>query len=109
MRDDATTMKPTPILTTSALVLTTLAGVCAEDKPAPIPAPPPPPALRGSPGLLNEFLRAQSDAWKPWDIGGQLRARYEFKGDFAVAGTAGAVDFAKNSPQDENSYLLFRE
>src|SRR2546423_6224197 len=34
-----------------------------------------------SPGLLNEWLREQSPAFNPWDLGGQFRARYEIKED----------------------------
>ena len=120
-------MKSCTVLTTSALVLAVAAQVYGQEKPPSGAAAPPggeaaparstgsgqapaaPPVARPSPGLLNEFLRARSDEWSAWDIGGQSRTRYEFKENLAVAGTTGAADFRRNSPQDENNFLLLRE
>ncbi len=36
------------------------------------------------PGLLNDWLRQQNSGFSHWDIGGQVRARYEDKAYFAV-------------------------
>lgn len=60
-----------------------------------------------SAGLLNDWLRQESDGFNPWDIGGQVRGRFEAKSGFAVPGVAGAVDFSKNTP--DNNYWLLRE
>ena len=67
-------------------------------------APSPPPST----GLVNDWLRTQSPVFTNWDIGGQVRARFESKQGFAVAGAGPeAVDFAKDSP--DNNYWLLRE
>ena len=68
--------------------------------PGPQPAPP-------SAGLLNDWLREQSPGFSPWDIGGQLRGRFEFKQYFAVP-NEGAVDLARRGDPD-NTYFLLRE
>ena len=65
----------------------------------------PPPAA--SAGLLNDWLREQNSAFASWDLGGQIRARFESKSGYAVPGVAGAVDFAKTTP--DNDYWLVRE
>lgn len=65
------------------------------------PAPP-------SAGLVNDWLRGQSDVFNPWDLGGQFRAREEHKEYFAAPGQAGAVDFRKTGGDADNTYLLLR-
>jgi hypothetical protein len=60
-----------------------------------------------SAGLLNDWLREQSPAFGPWDVGGQIRARVEDKAFFAVANEK-AVDFQHNGDSD-NTYFLLRE
>ena len=65
----------------------------------------PPPAA--SAGLLNDWLREQNSEFASWDLGGQIRARFESKSGYAVPGVAGAVDFAKTTP--DNDYWLVRE
>jgi hypothetical protein len=92
----------------SALVLAAIA-TCYSAKaqtnvPAPAAAPP-----AASAGLLNDYLRKHSDAFKPWDFGGQVRARYEMKDDFATPGQAGAIDFRENGGNPHNHYVLLRE
>jgi hypothetical protein len=61
-----------------------------------------------STALANGWLRAQSSVFEPWDLGGQFRARVEYKNYFAAAGQPGAVDFAAQGDRD-NAYLLLRE
>jgi len=78
-----------------------VATVYAQDK-----TPPAPPAA--GPGLVNTWLRQQSEAFKPWDLGGQVRVRYEIfdKGpsfDFPTR------DFQSHGADNENAYLLVRE
>jgi hypothetical protein len=58
-------------------------------------------------GLLNDWLRRQSPAFDPWDIGGQIRARLEDK-DFFAAPSHGEVDFQYKGASD-NTYFLLRE
>lgn len=68
-------------------------------------AAPPPPAP--SAGLVNDLLREQSGGFTNWDIGGQVRARFEGKSGFAVPGTgANSVDFSGLTP--DNNYWLLR-
>lgn len=74
-------------------------SVAAESPKAPAPA--------ASAGHLNDWLRAQKSEFARWDLGGQVRARFESKSGYAVPGVAGAVDFAKTTP--ENDYWLLRE
>lgn len=62
-----------------------------------------------SSGLMNDWLREQSPEFQRWDLGGQIRARFEHKEDFAVPTVAGAVDFRTTTPIDNNSFLLLRE
>lgn len=67
------------------------------------------PAAGKSAGVLNEWLREQSGAWAAWDVGGQVRVRFESRQDLAVPGLRPeAVDFRKEGGAD-NSYLLLRE
>jgi hypothetical protein len=67
----------------------------------------PKPAL--SAGLLNDWLRDLSPSLEVLDLGGQLRARYEFKDNFAVPGlNPQAVDFRAEGGA-ENNYILLRE
>src|SRR6185436_16780736 len=98
-------MKPTSLLMTSSVVLSIAASVYGEDKPpstaAATPAPPPTPSA----GLLNDWLRKESDFFSPWDFGGQGRARYEAKENGGVAAT---TDFRKTGVDNDNAYLLLR-
>jgi hypothetical protein len=69
-------------------------------------------AVRAQPvpsaGLVNDFLRSQNSAATNWDIGGQVRGRFESRSGGAVAGAgATAVDFSATTP--DNSYWLLRE
>ncbi len=68
----------------------------------------PSPATPADPGLLNGWLRQQSDSFQPWDLGGQFRLRFEDKQFFATPGEPGAVDFASMG-NPENSYWLVRQ
>lgn len=67
-----------------------------------------------SAGLFNDWLREQSPAFTPWDLGGQFRMRLEVKDYFFTPGArptvAGRtqVDFLKNGGDDNNTYLLTR-
>lgn len=66
-------------------------------------------AQPASAGLVNDWLRSQSDAFKAWDIGGQVRLRYESRENFAIAGRPGAVDFRHQGPDNDNDFFLTRE
>ncbi len=96
-------MKST-VLPTMIVALALQATSHGEEKVIANTAPAPPPSA----GLLNDFLRDKSSVFGKWDIGGQLRARVEYKEYFAAAGQPGAVDFASNG-DSENSYFLLRE
>jgi hypothetical protein len=73
------------------------------------PTPPAPVAkAAASAGVLNDFFRDHQPAFTNWDIGGQVRARFESKSGFAVPGAgANAVDFSQLTP--DNNYWLLRE
>jgi hypothetical protein len=69
-------------------------------------SPPPPPAPFA--GFLNEALREQNPAATNWDIGGNLRLRYEIKEGFAIPGVPGSVDFRDHGADVSNDYFLSR-
>jgi hypothetical protein len=85
-------------LTAGALVLAIASSVYGADKPAAAPA---------SAGLANDWLRKQSDEFKKWDIGGQVRLRYELSD--GGASFAPARDFQATGIDNHNAYLLVRE
>src|SRR2546426_98894 len=73
-------------LTAGAIVLSIASAVYGDEKLATPPAvsssaPP-------SAGLFNDWLRSQSAEFNPWDIGGQVRARYEWKENGGVTGNS---------------------
>ncbi|MEK7706769.1 MAG: alginate export family protein [Verrucomicrobiota bacterium] len=86
--------------------LTVACGITAsaQEKAGTTAMPTPPPAAGA--GLLNDWLREESADFKAWDIGGQERVRFEYRSGMAVAGSSGAVDFSRLSP--DNDFLLFR-
>ena len=92
-------MKPTAksTLTTATLLLAVVTTASAQSY-VTSPAPPP------SPGLFNEWLRQQDLYNSAWDVGMQLRLRYEAKDNFF----SGANDFKKITANPDNSYLLER-
>jgi hypothetical protein len=65
------------------------------------------PPTVSSAGLLNDWLREESPAFEAWDIGGQVRGRFEYKDYFAVPNES-AVDLARKGDSN-NSYFLLRE
>lgn len=91
----------------AALVLAASFPAFAQDKAAASTSVAPPAKPAASPGLLNDWLRQESDGFNQWDIGGQVRGRFEAKSGFAVPGVAGAVDFSQTTP--DNNYWLLRE
>lgn len=60
-----------------------------------------------SSGLLNDWLRTQSPEFNAWDLGGQLRARFEYKEFFAVPNESAAEFQRLGNPG--NAYVLLRE
>jgi alginate export protein len=62
-----------------------------------------------SAGPSNDWLRQQNSLFDPFDLGGQVGARYVYQTYFAVpGGGATAVDFRANTPHSENDFLLVR-
>jgi hypothetical protein len=80
-----------------------LACVAQGATPTPISGPTSAPA---GAGLLNDALLLRNDSFKAWNIGGQLRARYEVKDD---AGPFPDRDFIRRGVDNDNDYLLLRE
>ena len=101
-------------LTGSAIVLAATTALFSSRAADATYAPPPPAAAPKAPagpsaGLFNDYLRQQSTSFQPWDFGGQVRARYEMKENFAVPGVPGAIDFRDKGGEPHNDYLLLRE
>jgi hypothetical protein len=89
---------PSRNLTRSAVLLAVATTASAQNY-FTSPAPPP------SPGLFNEWLRQKDMNNAAWDVGVQVRLRYELRDNF----WSGANDFKENSPlRDDNSYWLQR-
>lgn len=95
-----------------ALVLAAIATCYSANAQTNAPAAPPP---GPSAGLVNDYLRQQSDVFNPWDFGGQFRARYELKNNFAtpitpaIPGAPVALDFRDKGGNPHNDYVLLRE
>src|SRR6266404_1404234 len=69
-------------------------------------APPPPPAPFQ--GFVNEWLRKDNPYMSQWDIGGNVRLRYELKDNFAISGAPGSLDFRDHGADVNNDYFLER-
>ena len=114
MNSNHTFMKPKPtlksaLLKTAILILAAQTTLNAEEKTTTVTtATPPSQPAAPSAGLVNDFLREKSSTFDKWDLGGQVRARGEYKKYFAAAGVPGAVDFAAKGDAD-NAYFLLRE
>jgi hypothetical protein len=63
---------------------------------------------RPSAGLLNDWLRQDDPYMAAWDLGTQVRFRYEVKDNFAIAGRPGSLDFRDHGADVDNAYLLSR-
>src|SRR5262249_11609243 len=81
-----------------------------EEKAPPdgVATPKAPPTAAPSAGVGNDWLREQSSSFEPWDLGGALRARLEYKEYLFTPGQPGQVDFRKEVNEPENTYLLLR-
>src|SRR5947207_1094590 len=65
--------------------------------------------VRPSPGLINEWLRQDDPYLAAWDLGAQVRIRYEIRENGgSVAGPAGGYDFREHGVDNDNSFLLLR-
>ena len=100
------TNRMTTTFTAGALVLAIVSSIYGEEKTAASATVASPKAAAPSAGLANDWLREQNQAFTPWDIGGQVRTRYEVKED---GGSFPARDFRKTGVDNDNSYLLLRE
>ncbi|HUR44429.1 MAG TPA: alginate export family protein, partial [Candidatus Saccharimonadales bacterium] len=66
--------------------------------------------LHSSAGLANDILRKHYPSMAAWDIGAQVRLRYEIKDNFGIPGAgAASVDFSQQpSVKMDNAYFLDR-
>jgi hypothetical protein len=97
-------MKPTSsACTASALVLAAANVVYAAEGDYGPTKP-----LRPSAGMLNDYLRKDDPYMAAWDVGAQLRLRYEVKDNLAIAGAPGSLDFRKDGASVDNSYFMSR-
>src|ERR1051325_9682633 len=64
--------------------------------------------VRPSAGLVNDWLRQDNPSMASWDIGAQVRLRYEIRDNFGIAGTAGSFEFRRNGADVDNAYFLHR-
>lgn len=94
----------TATLTAGALVLATTPTLFGADTPA---APGASVGKDASAGLLNDWFRAQSDTFMAWDIGGQVRMRYELSD--GGASFVPARDFQADGVDNHNAFLIVRE
>jgi hypothetical protein len=98
---------PAVSLATGALVLSTISSVYGQNQRQPMITPPPGSQPPPSVGLLNDWLRQQDPAFQSWDLGGQVRLRYE---DFEGGSSAFPNrDFQSKGVDNNNDYLLLRE
>lgn len=66
-------------------------------------------AVRPSTGYLNDYMRAENPYNSAWDIGAQVRLRYEVKDNYGIVGNgAASTDFRKDGADVDNAYLLYR-
>src|SRR5260221_366180 len=97
---------------TAFLALALGSQAYSQEKPAATPTATANYAVSASPsasvdaGLLNNWLRQESPVFGPWDLGGQLRVRYELKEN---GGVAPNIDFRRAGVDNDNSYLELRE
>jgi hypothetical protein len=108
-------MKPERVCTLLiAIVLAAMLppGALAQDKadvaPSASSMDTPSPVVQSA-GLINDWLRNQSPIFKPFDLGGQFRVRYEAKEQMAIVGIPNSVDFRTGGTTTDNEYWLFRE
>ena len=87
-------------LSAGALVLAALNQAHAQYAP---PAPPQP-----FPGFVNEALRARDPYANLWDLGGDVRLRFQANESYGIAGKAGSVDFRAKGVSENNEYWLMR-
>ena len=78
-------MKHTTSLLTSAFVLAVASSLYAGDYTVKAP-------VRPSQGFLNDYLRKDDPYMAAWDIGAQLRLRYEVKDNIVIAGAPGPLE-----------------
>lgn len=115
-------MKPNPnfnpcgtSFAVSAFLLAMTASVSGQDKaakPSADSGPAAPIKPVASAGLLNDWLRGQSDVFKDLDLGGQFRVRYEGKDNGGNDGRYASQDFLQNLPPgkfNDNSFVYLRE
>jgi hypothetical protein len=67
-----------------------------------------PPSAGPFAGFANEALREHEPAITNWDLGGNVRLRYEIKEGFGIPGVAGSMDFRAQGADVSNDYLLSR-
>jgi len=91
-------MKPSSGKLTRSAVLLAAATTASAQNYFTSPAPSP------SPGLMNEALRQKDMNNAAWDVGVQVRVRYELRDNF----WSGANDFKENVATPDNSYWLER-
>ncbi len=104
-------------VTAPAISLCLAAQVCGAAESSPTPAttvatPDAAPAAALSPtpaksaGLANDWLRAQSPAFAPWDVGGQFRSRFEAFENGDPSAPNG--NFQRSGVDNDNDYLWLR-
>ena len=64
--------------------------------------------VRPSTGLFNDWLRDDNPSAAAWDIGTQVRLRYELRDNFGILGTTGSLDFRRDGADVDNAYFLHR-
>src|SRR5262249_8301972 len=85
------------------------APLAAQNAPTAVSSSSTPTPTATSAGLINDWLRKQSDFLSPFDLGAQFRARFVDQTYFAIPGGGPtAVDFRADTPHTDNDFLLLR-
>src|SRR5688572_9957171 len=64
--------------------------------------------VRPSAGVINDWLRKDNPSMAAWDIGTQVRLRYEIRDNFGILGKPLSVDFRETGADVDNAYFLHR-
>src|SRR5438045_1642740 len=100
-------MSKTNLLAAAALALVASSALYGSDY---FDAFNPSTPLRQSSGLVNDLVRKDHPSLSAWDIGAQVRLRYEIKDNFGIPGAgAASVDFTQRpGTRVDNEYFLDR-
>lgn len=92
-----------PLLTSGVTAILSIIGTAAHASDYSPTKP-----VRPSAGFVNDWLRKDNPSMAAWDIGAQVRLRYEIRDHFGIVGIPGSVDFRETGADVDNAYFLHR-